>query len=144
MEDDIGADMKVAFPAAEELGQYIASKSLTEVLQENVGGKLPDKLLRRKLEAYPIPQNCRYMGVPRTNHEIFKLLEHNIKSVDIRTYNMQCSITKTAVVVVRCADKPLAVRKSVKNNGVPPNNLEEILKECTNKFLADALAVTLC
>ena len=45
---------------------------------------------------------------------------------------------------MRCADKPLAVCKSVKNNGVPPNNLEEILKECTNKFLADALASTLC
>ena len=33
-EDDIGANMKAAFPAAEELGQDIASKSLTEVLQE--------------------------------------------------------------------------------------------------------------
>ena len=75
-EDDTGANMKVAFPAAVELGQVIASKSLTQVLQENFGGKLPDKLLREKLVAYPIPQNCRIMGVPHTNHEIFKLPEH--------------------------------------------------------------------
>lgn len=75
-EDDTGANMKVAFPAAVELGQVIASKSLTQVLQENFGGKLPDKLLREKLAAYPILQNCRIMGVPHTNHEIFKLPEH--------------------------------------------------------------------
>ena len=57
-------------------------------------------------------------------------------------YNAQCSITKTAVAVARCADKLWAVRKSVKKNGVPPTNLEEILKERTDMFLADALALT--
>lgn len=55
---------------------------------------------------------------------------------------MLCSITKTAVAVVRCADKLLAVCKSVKKNGVPPNNLEEIIKECMDKFLVDVLALT--
>ena len=75
-EHDTGADMKVAFPAAEDLGQVIASKSLTEVLQENFGGKLSDKPLRDKLAAYPIPQNCWNMGVLHSNHDIFKLPEH--------------------------------------------------------------------
>ena len=45
---------------------------------------------------------------------------------------MQCSITKTAVAVVRCADKLLAVCMSVKKNGVLPNNLEEIQGEIQN------------
>ena len=45
---------------------------------------------------------------------------------------MLCSITKTAVVVARCADKLLAVCKSVKKNGVPPNNLEEIQGKIQN------------
>jgi len=39
------------------------------------------------------------------------------------------------------ADKRLAISKSVKKNGVPPNNLKKY-SECMDKFLADALALT--
>ena len=118
-EDDIYSEFASSFAATEKKGLPIDQK-LAKLLQERFGEKMDDKQLREKLLAYPIPENCPNMSVPRTNQEIFNALQPQVRRADIRLSNTQQSISKAAVAITTCADRLLTIRKRTKAAGAPP------------------------
>ena len=79
IEEDIFTEMASPFDGNEEK----VSEKLAELLNSWFGSKLPDRKLREKLAAYPIPQNCPNMEVPQTNQEVYSALHPYARKANV-------------------------------------------------------------
>lgn len=138
IEEDIFTEMASSFDDSEEKGPPVSDK-LAELLNSRFGSKLPDKKLREKLAAYPIPQNCPNMEVPQTNQEVYSALHPYARKADVRMRHTQKSMAKAAVAITLCTNTLLQVRETLAT--VDPTQLKATMGQCIAN-LTDALGLT--
>ncbi|WP_419613142.1 hypothetical protein, partial [Thiolapillus sp.] len=131
-------EMASSFDDSEEKGPPVSDK-LAESLNSRFGSKLPDKKLREKLAAYPIPQNCPNMEVPQTNQEVYSALHPYARKADVRMRHTQKSMAKAAVAITLCTNTLLQVRETLAT--VDPTQLKATMGQCIAN-LTDALGLT--
>lgn len=73
------------------------SKLATTVLPKEKFDEMKKKLLT--------PQNCKQLGVPRVNQEIWTVLSPRAKQVDYQSQQMQCILSSSTVALAQLAEK---------------------------------------
>jgi len=63
--------------------------SISNTINKKWGQKMDIKLLRERMQKYPIPNNCDKLCVPKVNLPVWKRLNRFVRTKDIRISNIQ-------------------------------------------------------
>ena len=87
-EDEILADLEKEYESEDLTGKHIHSRQLAELLNKMFRNRLPDKLLKEKLERQAIPENCDTAKPTRVNPGIWRKLREPTQKRDLQLFKI--------------------------------------------------------
>ena len=96
------AEMQEEYEAEDSFGKDIQNPPLTKLLGKIFRSRLPDKVLKDKLECQDRPENCETAKPTRVNPGIGRKLREPTQKRDLQLYKMQ--LVKGIMPVARLTD----------------------------------------
>ncbi len=105
----------------EILSQENSKSEYGPVLSETVAqsfSKIPTQILSKEAiiklkETYNVPENCKTLGVPKVNPEIWNNLGYTTKTADARSQFLQQHLCRSLTAQARMADQIMQSAKSI-------------------------------
>ena len=120
-------EIEQEYEVEDDLGPAISEK-LVKVISTMAKAKLSEEKIKEKMEKYKQPQNCE-LKVPKVNPEIWAMMEHGSKSVDLKIQKAQKMLLKATFALTNVCNE------LIENSGPEKKNM---LREIT-----DAMALIL-
>jgi roadblock/LC7 domain-containing protein len=123
-EDEVDADLQAILLQSNEIEEYgpsiVASvaASFTNMME-----KANKETFQKLKEQYKLPENCKAVGVPKVNPEIWGSLPAFVKAADARLQNQQQHLSKSIVAQVNIVQEVITHSKSI-----PKEISEKIVK----------------
>jgi hypothetical protein len=80
---------KLIEEVAQEFETNEVEPSILNTINKKWGQKIDIKLLRERMQKYPIPSTCDKLCVPKVNLPVWKRLNRFVRTKDIRISNIQ-------------------------------------------------------
>ena len=103
-EDEILADLEKEYESEDQTGQNIHSPQLAKLLNKMFRNRLPDKLLKEKLERQARPNNCDSVKPTRVNPGIWRRLREPTQKRDLQLFKIQQALVKGIIPIARLSD----------------------------------------
>ena len=117
-EDEILADLEKEYESEDLTGQNIHSPQLAKLLNKMFRNRLPDKLLKEKLERQARSENCDTAKPPRVNPGIWGKLREPTQKRDLQLFKIQQSLVKGIIPIARLTDLSMTEKKGLDQEGV--------------------------
>ena len=117
-EDDILADLEKEYASEDMTGKNINSPQLAKLLSKMFRNRLPDKLLKEKLERQARPENCETAKPTRVNPGIWRKLREPTQKRDLQMYKIQQALVKGIIPIARLTDLSMTDKKGLDQDGV--------------------------
>ena len=117
-EDDILADLEKEYASEDMTGKNINSPQLAKLLSKMFRNRLPDKLLKEKLERQARPENCDTVKPTRVNPGIWRKLREPTQKRDLQMYKIQQALVKGIIPIARLTDLSMTDKKGLDQDGV--------------------------
>ena len=117
-EDEILADLEKEYESEDLTGQNIHSPQLAKLLNKMFRNRLPDKLLKEKLERQARPENCDTAKPPRVNPGIWRKLHEPTQKRDLQLFKIQQALVKGIIPIARLTDLSMTEKKGLDQEGV--------------------------
>lgn len=117
-EDEILADLEKEYDSEDLTGKSIHSPQLAKLLNKMFRNRLPDKLLKEKLERQARPENCDTAKPTRVNPGIWRKLREPTQKRDLQLFKIQQALVKGIIPVARLTDLSMTEKKGLDQEGV--------------------------
>ena len=117
-EDEILADLEKEYESEDQTGQNIHSPQLAKLLNKMFRNRLPDKLLKEKLERQARPKNCDSVKPTRVNPGIWRKLREPTQKRDLQLFKIQQALVKGIIPIARLTDLSMTEKKGLDQEGV--------------------------
>ena len=110
--------MKKEYEAEDSIGKDIQNPQLAKLLGKMFRSRLPDKVLKDKLERQDRPENCETAKPTRVNPDIWRKLRETTQKRDLQLYKVQLALVKCIMPVARLTDLSMTEKKGLDKDGV--------------------------
>ena len=111
-EDEILADLEKEYESEDLTGKNIHSPQLAKLLNKMFRNRLPDKLLKEKLERQARPENCDTVKPTRVNPGIWRKLREPTQKRDLQLFKIQQALVKGIIPIARLTDLSMTEKKA--------------------------------
>ena len=116
-EDEILAEMQKEYKAEDSIGKDIQNPQLAKLLGKMFRTRLPDKVLKDKLEHQDRPENCKSAKPTTVNPGIWRKLREPTQKRDLQLYKMQLALVKGIMPVAHLTDLSMTEKKRAGQRG---------------------------
>ncbi|XP_068690137.1 uncharacterized protein [Montipora foliosa] len=116
-EDDILAEMQKEYEAEDSIGKDIQNPQLAKLLGKMFRSRLPDKVLKDKLEGQERPENCETAKPTRVNPGIWRTFREPTQKRDLQLHKMQLALVKGIMPVAHLTDFSMTEKKWLDKEG---------------------------
>ena len=117
-EDETLADLEKEYESEDLTGKNIHSPQLAKLLNKMFRNRLPDKLLKDKLERQARPENCDTIKPTRVNPGIWRKLREPTQRRDLQLFKIQQALVKGIIPIARLTDLSMTEKKGLDQEGV--------------------------
>ena len=117
-EDEILADLEKEYESKDLTGKHIHSPQLAKLLNKMFRNRLPDKLLKEKLERQARPENCDTAKPTRVNPGIWRKLREPTQKRHLQLFKIKQALVKGIIQIARLTDLSMTEKKGLDQEGV--------------------------
>ena len=110
--------MQKEYETEDSIGKDIQNPQLAKLLGIMFRSRLPDKVLKDKLERQDRPENCEIAKPTRVNTGIWRKLCEPTQKRDLQLYKMQLALVKDIMPAFRLTDLSMTEKKGLDKEGV--------------------------
>ena len=117
-EDETLTELQKEYESEDSIGENIKNPQLAKLLSKMFRNRLPDKVLKEKLERQARPENCETAKPTRVNPGIWRKLQEPTQKRDVQLYKMQQALVKGILPVAQLTDLTMSEKRGLDKEGV--------------------------
>ena len=116
-EDETLTELQKQYESEDSIGKNIQNPQFAKLLGKMFRNRLPDKVLKEKLERQARPENCETVKPTRVNPGIWRKLREYTQKRDLQLYKMQQALVKGIIPVARLTDLTMSEKHGLDKEG---------------------------
>ena len=116
-EDETLTELQKQYESEDSIGKNIQNPQFAKLLGKMFRNRLPDKVLKEKLERQARPENCETVKPTRVNPGISRKLREHTQKRDLQLYKMQQALVKGIIPVARLTDLTMSEKHGLDKEG---------------------------
>ena len=117
-EDETLTELQKEYKSEDSIGKNIQNPQFAKLLGRMFRNRLPDKVVKEKLERQARPENCETVKPTRVKPGIWRKLREHTQKRDSQLYKMQQALVKGIIPVARLTDLTMSEKHGLDKEGM--------------------------